>query len=176
MLTVTAFVVGSTAAGTGVGAVLASLGAVSVSPLSAETRVVLLVTTLGALFFVELRRLPTPTRQVNEEWMHTYRGWVYGFGYGAQLGTGVATVVTTATVYAALTTAFFTADAVAGSIIGATFGLLRGISLLAGMRIRSPRALVRLDAALRNGERWARSFASTSHAAIVLVCLGWLAR
>ena len=44
-------------------------------------------------------RLPTVRRQVNEDWLHRYRGGVYGFGFGFQLGLGVATIVTTAAVY-----------------------------------------------------------------------------
>ena len=48
------------------------------------------------------RRLPTTRRQVNEDWMGRYRGWVYGGAFGAQLGSGVATIVTSAAVYAAV--------------------------------------------------------------------------
>ncbi|MGH2895067.1 MAG: hypothetical protein ACRDPM_17625, partial [Solirubrobacteraceae bacterium] len=47
------------------------------------------------------RRLPTTRRQVNEDWLTRYRGWVYGVAFGAQLGTGVVTIVTSAAVYAA---------------------------------------------------------------------------
>ena len=36
-------------------------------------------------------RLPTTRRQVNEDWVHRYRGWVYGISFGAQLGVGLAT-------------------------------------------------------------------------------------
>src|SRR5436305_13175892 len=42
------------------------------------------------------RHLPTTRRQVNEDWMARYRGWVYGAAFGAQLGAGVVTVVTSA--------------------------------------------------------------------------------
>ena len=34
-------------------------------------------------------------RQVDERWLTTYRGWVYGFGFGVQLGFGLGTVVNT---------------------------------------------------------------------------------
>ena len=47
-------------------------------------------------------RLPTVHRQVNEEWMVRYRGWVYGAGFGFQLGLGVVTIVTTSAIYATL--------------------------------------------------------------------------
>lgn len=40
---------------------------------------------LGAL------RLPGPARQVDEDWLARYRGWVYGAGFGTQLGLGVVT-------------------------------------------------------------------------------------
>ena len=36
---------------------------------------------------------------MNEEWLTSYRGWVYGAGFGAQLGTGVVTIVTSPIVY-----------------------------------------------------------------------------
>ena len=46
--------------------------------------------------------LPTIHRQVDEDWLDRYRGWVVGAGFGFQLGLGVVTIVTTAAVYLAL--------------------------------------------------------------------------
>ena len=54
---------------------------------------------LAALVDRSGRRIPSWHRQVNEDWLTEYRGWVYGLGFGLQLGLGVVTIVTTAAVY-----------------------------------------------------------------------------
>ena len=64
-------------------------------------------------------RLPTVHRQVNEDWMVRYRGWVYGLGFGLQLGTGVVTVVTTSAVYAMWVAALLSGRRRPGALIGA---------------------------------------------------------
>ena len=96
-------------------------------------------------------RLPTLRRQVNEDWLREYRGWVYGAGFGGQLGVGVTTIVTTSLVYATLLAALLSASAVRGAAIGAAFGLARGATLLAGARVRQPEDLARLH---RRVDRW----------------------
>src|ERR687889_382232 len=58
-------------------------------------------------------RPPGPRRQVNEAWLHRYRGWVYGAGFGLQLGLGVTTIVSTAAVYATGAAAFLAGSAAA---------------------------------------------------------------
>src|SRR4051794_6899953 len=109
-VTVTAYVLGSAAGGAFVGAVAGSIGALfwrlglQVSPWVAAG-------TMGiALLLDTLRRVPGPRRQVNEDWLHRYRGWVYGAGFGFQLGMGVTTIVTTASVYAWIVLAALAAD------------------------------------------------------------------
>ncbi len=121
-------------------------------------------------------RLPGPRRQVNEQWLHAFRGWVYGGGFGLQLGAGVATVVTTAAVYATLAAALLSASVVAGAAIGGIFGGLRGLALLAGAGIRTPSALVALDAWLRRTERGADLAAISGQALVALACAGALLR
>ena len=56
---------------------------------------------LGVAADMGVGRLAVPSmqRQVNEDWLTTYRGWVYGLGFGYQLGLGIATIVTTSTVW-----------------------------------------------------------------------------
>src|SRR6266540_4185051 len=44
-------------------------------------------------------RLPTTRRQVNEDWLGRYRGWVYGGTFGFQLGVGVVTIASVSAVY-----------------------------------------------------------------------------
>jgi hypothetical protein len=103
--------------------------------------------------------LPTPRRQVNEEWLGRYRGWVYGIGFGGQLGLGVATIVTTAAVYASLALATLAGwsaggpghGATAGTAVLGAFGVVRALPVFATGRIRTGHGLRalhrRLDAA-----------------------------
>src|SRR5579885_2557855 len=140
----TSFLVGSAAlAAAGVGAALGTLG--SVLPLGDGARLGLLVAAASAGVLLDLGpaglRLPTHRRQVDEAWLHRYRGWVYGAGFGAQLGVGVSTIVTTSAVYVALLAEALARGATAGAAIGATFGLLRGATVLAVARIDSPERL-----------------------------------
>jgi sulfite exporter TauE/SafE len=77
-------------------------------------------------------------------------------GFGFQLGLGVATIVTTAAVYSLLVVAALTGSPAIGAVIGATFGVARAVPVLAVGRVRSPDALLRVDARLR---RWQPSSA-----------------
>ena len=90
------------------------------------------------------RRLPTTRRQVNEDWMARYRGWVYGVAFGAQLSVGVATVVTSAAIYAAALGALLCGTAAAGAAVGR--GLRRHPRAVAARRPprADPDGLVRL--------------------------------
>src|SRR5207245_8728487 len=86
-------------------------------------------------------RLPTVKRQVNERWLDTYRGWVYGFGFGIQLGAGVVTIVTSAAIYAAFLLAVLTGSVAGGVLIGLVFGVVRGASVLTTARVRDAERL-----------------------------------
>src|SRR4051812_36831787 len=93
-VTATAYVVGSVLGGATTGAVLGLAG----SRLHASTTV-LLVAAVGCLVAAALDvagRVPTGHRQVDEDWLVRYRGWVYGLAFGYQLGLGIVTVVTSA--------------------------------------------------------------------------------
>jgi len=88
-------------------------------------------------------KLPSWHRQVNEDWLGRYRGWVYGVGFGAQLGVGVVTIVTTAAVYATLVLAMLSGSAMRGAVIGAVFGAVRALPVLALGRVEAPDQLRR---------------------------------
>src|ERR1700722_1365925 len=88
------------------------------------------------------RRLPTTRRQVNEDWMTRYRGWVYGVAYGAQLGLGVVTVVTSAAIYAAAIGAVLCGSVAAGAVVGGAVGVARALALAPPRRAPSPAGLV----------------------------------
>lgn len=154
-VTVAAYTLASTAAGAAVGAVLGAAGGlVGLAGAGPTPLVVVALAAIGA--GVADRTLPGGglagwRRQVNERWLTTYRGWVYGAGYGLQLGAAILTIVPTAAVYLALVIAALTGSVIAGGLIGACFGLLRALPVTLTARVRTPRALRelhrRLDAA-----------------------------
>jgi hypothetical protein len=153
-ITVTAFMIGSSAAGAAFGALLGAAGALALpGSLHVDARLTILAAAavLAAVLDASRERVPGPRRQVDERWLDAYRGWVYGLGYGAQLGLGVTTVIASAALYVALLAAFLAGNAGDGAIVLGLFGALRGLSLLVAARVNGPRQLVALHAALA---RW----------------------
>src|SRR5439155_19263992 len=162
-ITVAAHLVGAVLSGGAIGGLLGLVAGAPVRTLGSPARFVSLAVAAAAGVLLDTRvggvRLPTPARQVNEEWMSRYRGWFYGFGFGIQLGSGVATIVSTSAVYVTLVAAALSGGPGTGAAIGATFGLVRGATLLAGIRVKRPEQLARVDEILR---RWnARSLVAT---------------
>ncbi len=163
-VTASAFIIGSTIGGALTGLVIGVVGVSSAevaslvggwlseewTPVSASlARLLVLgvVLTLLALMKALGRPLPGLARQVNENWLVEFRGWVYGVGFGLQLGAGVTTYVRSAAVVA-----WLVAIAVVGSFggwsvalamaIGVVFGLVRGLSILLTRDVRSPEQLI----------------------------------
>lgn len=101
-------------------------------------------------------RAPTVRRQVNENWLARYRGWVYGLGFGYQLGLGVVTVVTTAFVYLVIVLALLAQSALGGLAIGAAFGVARALPLLAVVGVDAPDELRDVMRRANNQDRRAR--------------------
>jgi hypothetical protein len=95
------------------------------------------------------RWLWRPRRQVNEDWLGRYRGWVYGGGFGFQLGAGAATIVTAATVYVVGVLALAVGSWAWGMLIGAAFGLARGATVLVGRVVQDSDGLVRFHRRLQ---------------------------
>jgi sulfite exporter TauE/SafE len=171
-ITVTAFALAATAAGAGLGAVLGAFG--GLVDLSAAARTGLLAAAVAVAVAVDLApglRAPGPRRQVNEAWLHRYRGWVYGAGFGVQLGLGVTTIVSTAAVYATGAAAFLAGSAAAGALVGGAFGLARAATLLAAGGVDEPAALAALDRRLVAWERPARVAALVAEAALVALAV-----
>ena len=82
-------------------------------------------------------RLPVGRRQVDEQWLGRYRGWVYGAGFGYQLGLGVVTIVTSASTFAVLALALLTQSAAAGLLVGLVFGAARALPALLLRRVQT---------------------------------------
>ncbi len=170
-VTTTAYVVTSAVAGALVGLVLGAAGL----PLAPSRTAALLTVAVAAILAAALdavgRRPPGPRRQVDENWLGAYRGWVYGAGFGGQLGVGVVTIVTSATVYAVLVTELVAGPA-AGLLIGLAFGLARALPLLGAGRVTTTAALSALHrrvALAARPARWAAVGVAAAVAAGALV-------
>jgi MFS family permease len=144
-LTMTAFAIGALVAGTLSGTLLGAVG--SILPGSGWRAPAVLAVLLAALIVDATplrRRMPLTKRQVNEDWMTRYRGWVYGFGFGAQLGFGFITLVACAAIYATFAIALLSGSIWAGAAIGAVFGATKASTLLPTRLARDPDSLVAL--------------------------------
>ncbi len=151
-VTATAFVVGALAGGTTLGALCGWLGSWLPDRSSAvDALLVVALAVAGAV--LDATGVPTIKRQVNEDWLTRYRGWVYGLGFGAQLGFGVVTVVTSAATYVAFVLAVLTGSVAAGAAIGLTFGALRGLSLLLVKDVDSPERVASVPPSPRRASR-----------------------
>ncbi len=117
-------------------------------------------------------RVPGLRRQVDEDWLIRYRGWVYGAGYGAQLGVGFATIVESMLTWVVFACAFL-AGPVGGLVVGAVFGFGRGVPLLLTARIHDPVRLRQFMATMHRRRRHAQLAARTAEllAAAVLTSL-----
>ena len=163
---------GAAGAGAALGALLGELG--SQLPLSSAQRLAALgvAAALGLAGDLLLPQgVPTHLRQVDERWLHRYRGWVYGLGFGAQLGVAVATVVTTSAVYLTILGEALAPSILAGAVIGATFGGIRGASVLLAARIDTPTSLLAFHRRLSTLERPAWAVTLVGQAILVVVVM-----
>ncbi len=143
VVTATLFVVGSVLGGLTTGTIAAVIG-LAVDPLISTTAAVIVVSVVVlAAAVAEWRGIALPClhRQVDENWLSRYRGWVYGVGFGFQLGAGVLTYITSAGVYAALGAAVLVGHPLGSIAIMGVFGLTRGLSILPARSIDSPEQL-----------------------------------
>lgn len=172
-LTVTAYVVSSTVAGAALGALLGLAG----SPVATPTAALVFVAAVAlvGLFFDRGAlglRAPGPRRQVNENWLATYRGWVYGAGFGAQLGLAFLTIVTATATWVAFACALFAGSVAGGALVGLCFGLVRALPVLSAARVRDPHGL---RAVVRRLDRIRPRVAAVTTAAQGAGALGLLA-
>ena len=154
-LTICFYLLGSTAGGASFGLVLAAAGMPVVEALGTVNESLPLLMlggaiALGLLLDVGVGGLTLPTirRQVRQDWLTQYRGWVYGVGFGLQLGLGVVTIVSTSAVYTTFVACFLTGSPAAGALVGGAFGGIRAGTLLVVGRVRTPEQLDRVEPAL----------------------------
>jgi hypothetical protein len=181
-VTATAHLVGATAGGTAVGALLGGAGALLAWGLGGwSTATALVVLALAALAGVAVdlspavQHVPSWRRQVDERWLTTYRGWVYGAGYGLQLGAGVATIIPASTTYVVGLAALLTGSPTSGALIGAAFGATRALPLLLTARVRTPAALTRLMRRMADASRPAHLLTGAGQAALALAAVAVVA-
>ncbi len=148
-LTVAASLLGGALGGATTGLVLGLLGVL----LGLPRWLVVAVLVLAAV--ADLKGVRVGSRQVDEDWLARYRGWVYGGGYGYQLGLGVVTVVTSAATPALLAVLVLQASVPHAVLTGAVFGVVRGLPLLALRGVRTPEDLRRAAARLASAAPWA---------------------
>lgn len=154
--TTVAYVVGSLIGGMALGGLSSLVGSL-VPEAVRGSRAALVVLAVAFLVGVLVdtrnpQKVPSWHRQVDEVWLTTYRGWVYGLGFGVQLGFGLVTIVTSTTTYATIALAALSGSVPAGVLVGAVFGLVRALPSVLMRRVDTRFAL---DAAFRVVERWA---------------------
>ena len=145
--TMAAYLVGSALGGTLVGSLAGGLGAAVPSSFRPGGLGYIVAIVLGVVIVDELgwtSLTPLGSRQVNEDWLDEFRGWVVGLGFGFQLGLGVTTIVTTLAVPATLLLAFLTFSLPWGTAIGLTFGIARALPILQTRRVNGPDELAAL--------------------------------
>jgi sulfite exporter TauE/SafE len=158
-VTTAAYVLGSLVGGLALGALFGTLGSAlppswRSSPWALALAGILLLVGLALDLGVGGLELPSWRRQVDEQWLTRYRGWVYGVGFGAQLGFGLVTIITSSTTYAVALLALLAGSPAAGLLIGGVFGLVRALPsvLMAGVRDRAG-----LHTIFKRVESWTRT-------------------
>lgn len=172
--TATAFVVGATVGGLTTGVAAGALGLVVTGALglpdAAGLAVIGAVAIVAAGFEATGRALPSPLpRQVDENWLNEYRGWVYGAGFGVQLGAGLLTYVTTAALVVAVVAAVLAGSFAASVAIMGVFGLVRGLSVVPAGAIHSPEQLVAFHRRLHASAPLVRRFSTSTLTVVALV-------
>lgn len=177
-VTVAFYLIGSILGGAAIGLVLGVIGdllaAVIAIPLPVRLAVLAVGAALGAALDTDRlrRRLPTIHRQVNEDWLDTYRGWVYGLGFGFQLGLGVVTIVTTAGIYLLGLLILLAGSWQAGLVLGAVFGVARALPVVRMRRVTNPDRMALLFQRLAAAEPRARSTLVITQATLALAAVG----
>lgn|SRR5579884_864926 len=159
--TVSWYIFGSLLGGLAIGGLAASIGdAAGLEHVSGSTRLLGAAAFCGAgwLFDAGVLGRPVPSihRQVNENWLPEYRGWVYGFGFGVQLGFGLATITRTSTIYSALVAAFLSGSLFVGLVIGSLFGAVRAAPIILTRSVNTGQQLARLHQRLQSLDQAAR--------------------
>lgn len=160
-VTVAWLTIGTVIAGVATGAVLGWVG--QLLPQGSWRQVTLgVVAAAAAGWDLSARKFPI-RRQVNKDWLHRYRSWVYGLGYGIQLGAGPVTVVNTALIPLFMLVALLAG--IHGATIGALFGATRGLTTVLVCRVKATEDLQNLHRTLEGTQDLARRLSGAAAAA-----------
>lgn len=171
--TVTAYAVSSLLGGALTGWLTAGLGSLLLGAVGAPARVALLgVVALAGIGADATGRTPSLHRQVDERWLTTYRGWVYGAGFGFQLGVGVMTIMPSSIVLVLWSGTLLAADPSAGLAAGAVFGLGRAMPVVWAGRLRTVAALRRVMAKVERMRAGAARTIPVAQAVLGLTLIG----
>lgn len=155
-LTASFYLVGSILGGALVGTVGGAIG--SLLPTGGwRLAMIAVVAGLGAAMDLARREPPSWRRQVDEDWLVRYRGWVYGLGFGLQLGLGVVTIVTSASLYSMVAITILADSFGVSLLVGTVFGLARAVVILLGRRAVDPSSLRMMMRRLQDGLPLARA-------------------
>jgi MFS family permease len=157
-VTTAAYLLGSLAGGLALGLLAGSLGSLLPAAWRGSAPALGLAAALLLLgLWLDLRSgghgVPSWRRQVDEQWLGRYRGWVYGVGFGAQLGFGLVTIITSSTTYAVVVLALLSGSPTAGLLIGGVFGLVRALPSVTMAKVRDRASLHRIFSTV---EMWAK--------------------
>jgi len=174
-VTVSWYLLGSLMGGVAIGSVSGLIGSVLPSG-NWRAIAVIGVCLVGAVLDIASRQPPSVHRQVDENWLAKYRGWVYGLGFGFQLGLGVVTIVTTASVYTTIALAMLSGSLVLGAVVGGIFGLARAMAIFLVAGARDPSTLRLALRRLQDGLTSARLLVVGAQAAAALSAIVWVIR
>ena len=149
-LTAAFYVIGSTAGGLLLGTAGGSLGLLLPDG-DWRFGAIAVVATVGSVMDLARREPPSWRRQVDENWLSSYRGWVYGLGFGVQLGAGLVTIVTSASLYSLVAITILAGSLPLAVAAGALFGLARAVVILIARDAVDPVSLRRLMRRLQHG-------------------------
>ncbi len=172
--TVAAYFFGSVAGGAVTGLAAGTIGWLVPSGWRPGSVATIVAVILGVVALNELGWLRVAAigkRQVNEDWLEEYRGWVVGVGFGFQLGLGLVTIVTTLAVPAAFLLAALTFSWQWGMLIGATFGLARALPILTTLHVTDPGRLALLHRRHDRAGRWAKVGVATAVVPLALMAV-----
>lgn len=161
-ITATALTLGHLLGGAALGGILAlaALGVGALGGVSASSASVAIAAAAALAVLGDLAGLTLPgRRQVDERWLNTYRGWVYGLGFGVQLGVGFVTVINTLLFAALVATAPLLGPAPA-FVIGMVYGAGRAAMALLSGRVVSIEQLKTLHRRLDEADQTIRFVSS----------------
>ncbi len=170
-ITMAAFTIGSMLAGAALTGALGWLGSVLLGSTPAAIWIVAIIAVAAGLLDLSPARPWTPKRQVNENWIRSYRGWVYGAGFGVQLGLGFTVFVMSWGYWAMLVIALLSGSAWLGALLGAAFGLGRGLLLLLSRTSTTPERLAKFHSRMATWRNRVFRATAAATAAVALVSL-----